>query len=191
MTKKRGKDRKTDPSAREGGAKGPAEDSFANWADGNEDVNRLTGDDRHGPYRAEKTLPPRPGVDSRPPTPDPLQFPDENEPLLARRPHVSKNRFRQLRSGKIPPGRRLDLHGHDRHSARRILIATIESAASSGTECVLVIHGKGNRSDTGEAVLRQSMPEWLSSPDLRGLVVAFSPAAARDGGAGAVYVLLS
>ncbi|MFP6639619.1 MAG: Smr/MutS family protein [Myxococcota bacterium] len=165
-------------------------DSFADWADDGGEVKPLADDSRHGPYRSQEPTPPRPGDPPSRPTAEPIQFPDPGEPLLARRPHLSESRFRQLCSGKIRPGRRLDLHGLDRDSARRILITTLETAASLGIECVLVVHGKGHRSATGEAVLRQALPEWLSSPQLRHLVLAFSPASRRDGGAGAVYVLL-
>jgi DNA-nicking Smr family endonuclease len=37
-------------------------------------------------------------------------------------------------------------------------------------------------------VLRHAVPEWLSRPDLRGLVVGFTEAGRRHGGGGALYV---
>ena len=191
MTGERKKDRTSkEPDTRDDAATKNA-DSFADWAEDGGGVEPLADDSRRGPYRSQEPTPPRPGAPPNPPAAEPIQFPDPDEPLLARRPHLSESRFRQLCSGEIRPGRRLDLHGLDRESARRILVTTLEAAASFGIECVLVIHGKGLGSATGEAVLRQAMPEWLSSPQLRHLVLGFSPASPRDGGAGAVYVLLS
>lgn len=190
MTGGRRRDRQSQPPGRPGDAAPDGEDSFTDWADDAGEVDRLSLDTRRGPYRPKKTIPPGRGATGTRPPAESMQFPNPDEPLLARRPHLSKNQFSRLCAGKIRPERRLDLHGHQRDSARRMLITTLEAAGSSGIECVLVIHGQGHRSATGEAVLRQAMPEWLASPNLRHLVLAFSPAQPRDGGSGAVYVLL-
>jgi DNA-nicking Smr family endonuclease len=39
-------------------------------------------------------------------------------------------------------------------------------------------------------VLRRSVPLWLSEPDLRAVVLGYTEAATRHGGAGALYVQL-
>ncbi|MEE8164030.1 MAG: Smr/MutS family protein, partial [Myxococcota bacterium] len=49
--------------------------------------------------------------------------------------------------------------------------------------------GKGSRS--GEAILRERVPDWLSKPPLTTSVLAFAPAPSRLGGEGATLVLLS
>jgi DNA-nicking Smr family endonuclease len=52
---------------------------------------------------------------------------------------------------------------------------------------VLVIHGKGMNSPSGEAVLRKLTRHWLAQrPD----VLAYCDALPRDGGSGAALVLL-
>ena len=51
---------------------------------------------------------------------------------------------------------------------------------------LLVIHGKGYRSET-EAVLKPLVHRWLAEQPS---VLAWCPAQARDGGAGASYVYL-
>jgi DNA-nicking Smr family endonuclease len=54
---------------------------------------------------------------------------------------------------------------------------------------VLVVTGKG--AGEGGGILRRSLPEWLSEPDLAASVVACLPARPEDGGAGAFYVRLA
>jgi DNA-nicking Smr family endonuclease len=74
----------------------------------------------------------------------------------------------------------------------------LKSAQAKGQRHVLVITGKGappeeSKSFFQEAergVLRQSVPHWLGLPDLAPLVVSFSSAPRRLGGAGALYVRL-
>jgi len=58
---------------------------------------------------------------------------------------------------------------------------------------VLVITGKGGAEDgdaSARGVLRRQVPLWLSASGLREAVIAFAPAAAEHGGAGALYVRL-
>ena len=165
------------------------ETSFAELIDEIEDVEPLGEDDRQGPYR--KTFSPHPQPRSGERAAEPMQFPKDDEPLLARRAHLSPHRFNRLCTGRIPFDERLDLHGYDRNSAREALFETLRSAATAQAECVLVIHGKGHRSDGGESVLKESMPGWLTDSRLESYVLGFSPALPRDGGGGAVYVLLS
>ncbi|HEX7800963.1 MAG TPA: Smr/MutS family protein, partial [Asticcacaulis sp.] len=52
---------------------------------------------------------------------------------------------------------------------------------------VLVITGKGV-AETG--LLKRMAPEWLADPALSHIVAGLSPAHARHGGAGALYVAL-
>ena len=44
--------------------------------------------------------------------------------------------------------------------------------------------------DDRRGVLREQVPRWLSSPDLRDLVVGFTEAGRTHGGSGALYVRL-
>lgn len=54
---------------------------------------------------------------------------------------------------------------------------------------VLIITGKGTSGENSErGVLRRQVPEWLSLPEFRGLVVGFEQAHIGHGGAGALYV---
>lgn len=166
-------------------------ESFSDLVEEMDGVEQLGPDERRGPYRHEPISPDEVNEQAENPNLEPMQFPRPEERLLARRPHLQRIRFNRLCAGRIPPGRTLDLHGHNRDSGRRLLVKTLQDASAARIECVLIIHGKGNRSVTGESVLRESMSEWLSAPSLRDIVLGFAPAQPRDGGRGAVYVLLS
>lgn len=95
---------------------------------------------------------------------------------------------------------RLDLHGMRQREAHSALISFLRSCAARGMRHVLVITGKGTvisseprerdffREERG--VLRRLVPEWLSGPDLRGIVVSYAASHVRHGGEGALYVRL-
>ena len=56
--------------------------------------------------------------------------------------------------------------------------------------CVRIVHGRGKNSPGGVPVLKQNLPRWLSRGPARLIVLAYTSALPRDGGAGATYVLI-
>ena len=66
----------------------------------------------------------------------------------------------------------------------------LEVARNNGSRTVLVITGKGLRRDGQIGVLRSTVPRWLNEPPLRDWIKAFDHASPRDGGKGALYILL-
>ena len=106
------------------------------------------------------------------------------------RGEVPPAEFTDLRMGRIRPAQRIDLHGFDRKGAQQTLQKAFGVATASGHRCVLVIHGKGRSTATGEATLKSALPRWLRTPPLDAAVRGFAPALPRDGGEGATYVLL-
>jgi DNA-nicking Smr family endonuclease len=98
-----------------------------------------------------------------------------------------RRRLVRLRAGDPPPDRELDLHGLRREEARRLLRAALREALVAGERCLLVIHGRGARSQAG-AVLRDALPAWLAEEPHGARVLAFAAAAGHGGGA--TYVLL-
>jgi DNA-nicking Smr family endonuclease len=102
---------------------------------------------------------------------------------------VDRAHLRRLRRGEVDVERRLDLHGMTGAEARPALANVLREAAAAGVRCVLVVHGRGLHSEAG-AVLKDGVVSWLTAPPLAPLVLAFSSALPRDGGAGASYVLL-
>ena len=101
---------------------------------------------------------------------------------------VSKKTVRELAAGAFPPRATLDLHRLTIDEARGRVATFIADSRAAGHRSVLVITGMAERSPAG-ARLRDHVPGWLAGP-LGGSVLAFAPARAEHGGAGALYVLV-
>jgi DNA-nicking Smr family endonuclease len=95
----------------------------------------------------------------------------------------------QLSRGRKEIDARLDLHGMTQTRAHRELFGFLQRARSDGLTFVLVITGKGRAgADPERGVLRRQVPQWLSLPEFRSLVVGFEEAHVGHGGEGALYV---
>ncbi|WP_321395768.1 Smr/MutS family protein [Emcibacter sp.] len=121
----------------------------------------------------------------------------EHAPVVA----VDHNWQQKLRRGKVSVEGKIDLHGMTQDRAYGVLSGYIHRARASGKRVILVITGKGGpkRDFAGmsmrdfeyrRGVLRDQVPNWLSSGDLRGSVVSFFSANREHGGEGALYVIL-
>jgi DNA-nicking Smr family endonuclease len=115
---------------------------------------------------------------------------DDGRRVEARRLDVPFDALRRLRRGVLPIDARLDLHGMRVDEARRTLEQFLRTMRSRAERCVLVIHGKGEHSPQGIGVLRGEIAAWLSQGKSSQHVAAFVTADVRDGGEGALYVLL-
>lgn len=109
---------------------------------------------------------------------DPLSF------VVADAP---KDTLARLRLGQFGVDAEIDLHGLSSDEAQRQLFAFIEACVQDRCRCVHVVHGKGYRSQDPYPILKNHINVWLRQ---HRYVQAFCSAAPRDGGAGAVYVLL-
>lgn len=113
---------------------------------------------------------------------------ESGEELSYRRPHVPPRVIKELRRGRYAVQDELDLHGMTANGARAALRAFMTDVLLHGHRCVRIIHGKGLRSGPGGPVLKAKLNHWLPQWSE---VLAFVTAPARDGGSGAVYVLLA
>ncbi len=113
------------------------------------------------------------------------------QPLLAlgRTADMDRRQARRLKRGELPVDSRLDLHGLTLERAHAALSTFIRGAHARGARLVVVVTGKGDPARGGGRI-RNEAPHWLNQPDLRSLVVAVTEARGRDGGGGALYVLL-
>ena len=102
---------------------------------------------------------------------------------------VDKRTVQRLKRGQLDIEARLDLHGLTQAEAHPRLDRFLASAQDRGLRSVLVITGKGRLSQEG-GVLRQMVPRWLNTSPNRGRVLSMSQAQPKDGGAGALYLLL-
>jgi DNA-nicking Smr family endonuclease len=100
---------------------------------------------------------------------------------------IQKGVFRKLRSGQYRISDELDLHGASIKQAKKILMYYLQETPQFESCCVRIIHGKGNRSGNSKPVLKTQVNHWLIEHER---VLAFHSAKDKDGGTGAVYVLL-
>lgn len=95
--------------------------------------------------------------------------------------------LRDLRRGRFRIQEDLDLHGCSVDEARQAISEFLLEARRWRWRCVRIIHGKGLGSPGGVPVLKRLVGQWLIR---RREVLAFAQAPHREGGAGAVLVLL-
>jgi DNA-nicking Smr family endonuclease len=98
--------------------------------------------------------------------------------------------FRKLRAGAYSCEAHLDLHGLNSEQAYFALADFIRSSYLNEKRCVLVVTGRGRNSPDGQPVIKQEVQRWLTKDPLKRVVLAFCTALPRDGGAGAMYILL-
>ncbi|MFA7277016.1 MAG: Smr/MutS family protein [Pseudobdellovibrionaceae bacterium] len=87
-------------------------------------------------------------------------------------------------NGEEPFDARIDLHGLTQLAAHKRLVDFILSAHQNGNRSLLVITGKGR------GIIRGAIGHWLEAPLLAGKILDFVQAQPKDGGEGALYILL-
>jgi DNA-nicking Smr family endonuclease len=112
---------------------------------------------------------------------------ETGDELTFRRTHVTARTLTRLRRGEFAVEADIDLHGLTALAARDLLREFLTDALKRRHGCVRVVHGKGLRSGPKGPVLKHSVNLWLRKVNA---VLAFASAPRRDGGSGAVYVLL-
>jgi len=127
--------------------------------------------------------------------PKPVAAPKLPPPVMPSRPEppplapIGRRERSHLSRGRKEIDARLDLHGMTQSRAHRVLFGFLQRAHHDGLTFVLVITGKGKLGAGSErGVLRRQVPEWLSLPEFRSLVVGFEQASIAHGGEGALYV---
>lgn len=106
--------------------------------------------------------------------------------LSWRHASLSEKRFRLLREGKCRFDDRLDLHGLSPDKAEDAFTLFMRNAIHYGFRNLLLIHGKGGR-ENKKPVLKNLANHWLKQiPE----VLGFHSALSKDGGTGALYILL-
>lgn len=100
---------------------------------------------------------------------------------------VQKAVLTKLRKGFFGVQAEIDLHGLNGEAAKRQLSEFLRASVNAGHRCVHIIHGKGYRSSDNHPVLKNNVNRWLRQ---HSQVLAFCSAPPKNGGAGAVYVLL-
>jgi DNA-nicking Smr family endonuclease len=118
------------------------------------------------------------------PSSKPAAPPRPKAPPLQR---LDRRMRQRVARGREPIDARFDLHGLTQADAHAALSRFLHAASARGARLVLIITGKGTRS---EGVLKRQVPLWLALPEFRDLVIGFEEAHAAHGGEGALYVRL-
>jgi DNA-nicking Smr family endonuclease len=159
-----------------------------------------TGPEIDAPGAAgKKPKSPEPSPRPRSPMPAPAPPPGPpKEPELrhGEAPGLEKRAKTRMRRGQMDIEATLDLHGMTQEQAHRALGDFLHRSQGAGKRTVRVITGKGggkdldSRGGPGRGVLRDAVPQWLNEGPNRRMIRGFSHAAPKDGGQGALYVLL-
>ena len=115
------------------------------------------------------------------------RFLDTDDKLSYRRNGISAEALKKLRKGNWVIQAQIDLHGFRTDEAREAVGEFVRSCVKHDVRCVRIIHGKGLGSIGKEPVLKEKVKRWLVQKDE---VLAFCQAPPRDGGAGALLVIL-
>lgn len=110
-----------------------------------------------------------------------------DEMLTFMKDGVQPRYFRKLKRGAFAIEAELDLHGKKIDEARTALVDFILLSQEDGLRCVRIIHGKGHRSSMRCPLMKNMVNSWLKQLPY---ILAFSSCLPRDGGTGALYVLL-
>lgn len=95
--------------------------------------------------------------------------------------------LKKLRRGFFGVDAEIDLHGLNTNDAKRYLLHFLHNSVQEGCRCVHIVHGKGYRSLDNLPVIKNELNRWLRQHKD---VQAFCSASAKEGGTGAVLVLL-
>lgn len=98
--------------------------------------------------------------------------------------------FNKLRAGAFSVEGHLDLHGLNTEQALYATVDFIRRSYLLGRRTLLLVTGRGRNSPDGRGILRDEVQLWLTREPLRRVVLAFVTAQPRDGGPGALYVML-
>ncbi len=150
------------------------------WQQATQDVKPLAPHKQPAAKPLAELPPPMPR------TPSPGGAPSQ-APTLNRFAGIDRANAERLKRGQHKIEARLDLHGMTQDEAHRVLLGFIRAARAAGKRCVLVITGRGR---LGGGVLKAAVPRWFDEADFRPHLLAVASAQPRDGGAGALYVML-
>lgn len=114
-----------------------------------------------------------------------LKFCSEISPstyLFSADASIKHKTLQKLKRGQCKIDASLDLHGFTLTQAQEVLEEFMQESLLDHLRTLLIIHGKGT-----QAILKNYVNRWLEEHTQ---VLAFCSAKPKDGGLGAVYVLL-
>lgn len=95
--------------------------------------------------------------------------------------------LQKFKRGKIMPQASLDLHRLTVSESEDAVLQFLSNALARHYRCVHIVHGKGRMTKDGQAKLKNWLNQWLRQHPK---VLAYTSAQPKDGGTGAIYILL-
>jgi DNA-nicking Smr family endonuclease len=102
---------------------------------------------------------------------------------------IDRRKLKRMQRGKLDIQARLDLHGFTQSQAQAAVIEFLERCQAQDKRNVIIVTGKGNAKEGG-GILRARLPDWLNLPPNRQRVLSYDYSQPKDGGTGALYVVL-
>ena len=118
---------------------------------------------------------------------------------LNKNPIENKDHFLDQRETFVRKIKKVDLHGLTLEEANKKIEILIDKFFEEGVEKIIVITGKGLRSNTIDnpyvskdlSILKNSIPEYINSNSkIKSKIKSISKAEIKDGGEGAFYIFL-
>lgn len=110
-----------------------------------------------------------------------------NDRLHFQRGGLQFRLLQKFKRGKIMPEASLDLHRLTVDESEDAVSRFLSSALAHQYRCVHIVHGKGRMTKDGQAKLKNWLDHWLRQHPR---VLAYTSAQPKDGGTGAIYILL-
>lgn len=116
-------------------------------------------------------------------------------PELNGQANIDKRTFLRFKKEIFPPEAVLDLHGLTIDSAYQKVYDFIVSSYNRNKRTILIITGKGLEHKDQDMFapvgsLKQAVPMWLQSDELKNMILSFIHPSAKLGSEGALYILL-
>jgi DNA-nicking Smr family endonuclease len=121
----------------------------------------------------------------------PIEIPDHPEYIEGWIGGAGKQYLPNLRNGLYSIQGQIDLHGLSQPEAQTAIEEYIVRMSRFRPCCIKIIHGRGINSPIDRTTIKDSLQRFLSTRRMSRYVLAYASAAYRDGGVGAVYVLLN
>lgn len=108
---------------------------------------------------------------------------------------IDKQTMKRFKREEFGVEATLDLHGYTMQNAYEAVKSFIFSSYKRGRRAILIITGKGLKHPDedifeSKGVLKQSVPQWLQTDEIKGFILTYIHPSQKLGGTGAIYILL-
>lgn len=167
-------------------------DDLQAWKEFTQDIKKIKA-----VKKAKKETPKEIKVQKHIDIPDISFSKHDRELTVGKIDNIDANTAKKFRRGEFGVEATLDLHGYTEDRAYMAVNSFIKNCYSQGKRSVLIITGKGIKKESDDffnqkGILKERVPEWLNSAELRPFVLSFvhPHENLKLGGSGALLILL-